>query len=112
MEFEQILHTTVRDDIKQFNETRGKRRGLNPIFIKDSEIARPYKKFGAILDCEVADKDAFDIVRRVAHKVTPTLLRRKPRPQRINLDILEYCPFLGLPQDKPVKLIIRLVILR
>jgi len=108
MEFNQILLDVVREDIKEFNETKGRRKKLNPIFLEHSEIQMPYQKYGRII--EFYEGDAFSAVRMAAKKVVPTLLRRKPRPERINLDIVGYDrpPFIRDGRE----LLLRLIVLK
>ncbi len=108
------LYDIVWEDISAFNRSRGRRKALNPIFVKHSEIKAPYQKFGMILELVNEHQDASGCFQRVARMIAPTLLRRKPRPKRVYLDIYENCNCLDIYEnwDIPTKFRIRLVILK
>ncbi len=106
MWLDKILYDTVKSDIVKFNESRGKRKALNPTFIKHSEVKRPYRKFMRYIEYNDEEMDAFDdAVRVVARQVVPTLLQRRPRPNRIYLDIAESTAY-------PEKLMVRLIVIK
>ena len=102
MVLERVLYDTVVLDIKAFNESRGRRKRLDPVFVRRLDTGVRYRKFGRILEVKDSE-DAFGTIRRVAHQVVPTLLNRKPRPTKMRLDIAETC-------DDPVKLLVRFVV--
>lgn len=105
MNSDKILYDTVKESIKTFNKTRGKRKVLNPTFVRHSEIKLPYRKFRRYIEFNSEEMDAFDAVRVVARQVVPTLLQRKPRPNRVYLDIAESTAY-------PEKLMVRLIVLK
>lgn len=85
---EKILRDTVTADISEFNATRGRRKALNPVLMDQPDYGRIHGTFvGTIRASE--GTSVLDATRRVAHKVVPTLLRLKPRPPRIHIDIAE-----------------------
>lgn len=84
-----FLLDSVREDIEEFNATRGRRKRLGPAFVKWSEMFGVWRKYGKILPIEDwLSPDTQDIVKRMAHAVVRTMLRRRPRPERVHLDIV------------------------
>ena len=80
IELHSIFQEAIEHEIRNFNESRGRRKELSPKFVES--IPKPYRKFGRILELgecipsEVLPK----IVPRMAKKVVAALLQHKPRP--------------------------------
>ena len=86
--FDAVLLDTVEADITAFNATRGRRKELCPV-LTERRLMGNVRKYGRIisLGSECPEAVSFEDVREAAHQVVPTLLRRKPRPTQMYLDI-------------------------
>lgn len=87
-----IFLEAVKENINNFNKTRGKRKELSPKFV--DRIPGRGKKFGRILDMSLYTEDDeiqrlySEVVPKIAKMVIRTLLTRKPRPGEMVVGIL------------------------
>ncbi len=79
----------VKERIHHFNETRGRRKELNPNIV--DHLPLPNKKFGRIIRWEGSPISDIEhrLIPRMAEVTVRTMLRLRPRPHTIDVAVFE-----------------------
>ena len=79
----------VKTEIENFNKKRGRRKELNPVIVEN--MPPPYRKFGRIVVCGDREPSGvlYDAIPRMANATVRTLLKFKPRPQIVDVNVFE-----------------------
>ena len=86
----------VKKKIKEFNETRGRRKELNPKIVRSNILHGSYKKYGRILRLVANDFSDIpqEVIDKMASAAVKTMLKRRPRPSVVDVAL-----FLKQPGD-------------
>ncbi len=81
-----IFVDAVKERIRHFNETRGRRKELNPDIVDDISI--PNRKYGRILK-HGEGPTCPEVINRMAKATVRTLLNLRPRPHIMTVGMFE-----------------------
>jgi len=88
MDVSDVFLNAVKTKIQRFNKTRGRRKALNPRIVKN--IPLPSKNYGRTLKCGDSLEISPEAISKMAEATIRTLLKLKPRPPIIKLDVFSY----------------------
>lgn len=81
----------VKDKIREFNETRGRRKVLDPTFVDDLPL--PNRKYGRVFCTEDGELPDSGVIDKMAGATVRTMLRLKPRPFTVMVGMFRHKEF-------------------